>query len=216
MIGNILLGIGLLVIVCSYMRIILIYFKTRGIEHKDMNGFDIAKELTSSYDEINIVKARDVRNSKYHIKRKVIKLNNRDYDGNYLYSLAVSSCLAGYSLINLHKDKYFRSYSSIFAHIGYLDYSVVIGLLISLFTNTAGDAKIGLILLGIILIYQYFRIQIATVGHEGVVKPLKKLLSKHDYMNVEKVLQIFLSLNTISFIVTLIFMLREVLIIMNF
>lgn len=215
MIRDVLMLFGILLVVISYGRIVLIYFKSRNIEISDINGFDVAKEITSNYDEINIVKANDVRSSKYNIKRRVIRLSSKDYEENNIYSLAIAVILAGYSLINLNKDKYFKLYSSVFSNIGYISYSLIIGILISLFTNTVGDAKIGIVILGGILGYQYIRIQLFNMGYENVLDSVKKMLSRDKFSDVDEVLKVFLNFHTVSFIITLILMLREVLIIMN-
>lgn len=215
MIRDILMLFGILLLFISYGRIVLIYFKSRNIEVSDINGFDVAKEITTSYDEINIVKANDVKNSRYNVKRRVIRLSSKDYDGNNIYSLAIAAILAGYSLININKDKYFKFYSSIFSNIGYLSYSLIIGILVSLFTNTVGDAKIGLIILSIILLYQYIRIQSFTIGYENIIDSVKKMLSGDEFNSLDRVLKVFLNFHTMSFIITLIMMLREVLIIVN-
>ena len=55
MIKNILLIISITLIVISYLRIILIYLKNKNIKSKNLTGFDLAKEITSNYNEINIV-----------------------------------------------------------------------------------------------------------------------------------------------------------------
>ena len=64
MINSLLLLISILLIIISYMRIVLIYFKTKNIELRNMTGFDLAKELTSNYDEINIIESKELNISK--------------------------------------------------------------------------------------------------------------------------------------------------------
>ena len=105
MLIQLLLLISILIIIIAYFRIILIYFKTRKIEIDDINGFDIAKELTSNYDEINIVESNELNISKYNLKRKIIRLTKKDYEANNIFTLAKTSLLSGYSLINLDKNK---------------------------------------------------------------------------------------------------------------
>ena len=215
MIEDVLMLFGILMVIISYGKIILIYFKSRKIEIGDINGFDIAKEITFNYDEINVVKANDVRSSKYNIKRRVIRLSSKDYEENNIYSLAIVAILAGYSLININKDKYFKLYSSVFSNIGYISYSLIIGILVSLFTNTAGDAKIGLVILVVILLYQYIRIQSFTMGYENIIYSIKDKFSDSEFDIFYNVLKTFLNFHTMSFVITLIMMLREVLIIVN-
>jgi len=215
MIINGLLLISIVVIIISYLRIILIYFSTKNKRVEDVTGFDVAKELTSNYNEINIVESKEINISKYNLKRKIIRLTNKNYESNNIFTLSISSFLAGYSLINLNKDKNIQTLSNILPNIDYLNKSALIALLISIFTNKAGDVKIGIILLIIILIYQYLIVEINNTSKEEITKPLKKILSKKDYSLIETVQNSFLSLNKISFITTLVLIIREVLIIIN-
>lgn len=215
MIKNILILISIIIIVISYLRIILIYLKNRNIKSNSLTGFDLAKEITSNYDEINIVESKEINISKYNLKRRIIRLTNKNYESNNLFTLAITSCLSGYSLANINKDKYIELLSKILPSIDYLGKTSIIALIIAVMTNNAGDAKIGVFLLGIILIYQYIIIQINSVSNEYTKKELKKIVTKKELPKLEEILNSFLSLHTISFITTLILILREILIIMK-
>lgn len=215
MIKNILLILSISIIGISYLRIILIYFKTKNIKSKNFTGFDIAKEITSNYNEINIVESKEINISKYNLKRRIIRLTNKNYEENNLFTLAITSCLSGYSLSNINKDKYLQLLSNILPNIDYLGKTAILALILSIMTSTAGDAKIGIVLLGIILAYQYVLIIINTSSNEYTKEELKKIVSKKELSNIEEVLNSFLSLHTLSFITTLILILREILIIMN-
>ena len=65
------------------------------------------------------------------------------------------------------------------------------------------------------MIYQYILIQINTESYQYSKESLKKLISNEELAKVEKVYLSLLSLHTISFITTLILILREVLMIIN-
>lgn len=216
MIKNILLLISIIIIAISYLRIILIYLKTKNIKSKNLTGFDLAKEITSNYDEINIVESKEINISKYNLKRKIIRLTNKNYEGNNLFTLAITSCLSGYSLANINKDKYIELLGNILPSIDYLGKSSILTLIIAIMTNNAGDAKIAIILLGIILVYQYILILINSSSHEYTKKELKKIVSKKELTKIEEILNSFLMVHTISFITTLILIVREILIIMKF
>lgn len=210
---NALLLISIVAIAISYLRIILIYLNTKDKRVDNITGFDLAKELTSNYNEINIVESKEVNISKYNIKRRIIRFTRNNYEGNDIYTLSISALLAGYSLLNINKDKNLQLLGKILPSIDYLNKSSIIALLISLFTNKAGDAKIALIILIIILIYQYLINEINISSKEQTAKSLKKILKKDNYSLIEQVQNTFLTLNKISFITTLILIIREVLII---
>ena len=187
--NKVLLLISIILILISYTRIILIYLKTKNIKINDLSGFDLAKELTSNYDEINIVESNSINISKYNLKRRIIRFTNKDKNINFL--------------------------SNILPNIDYLNKSSCFSLIISLLTTSKGDAKITIILLLLILIYQYLINEINNNSIELTNKDLKKILSKENYTLVIKAQNIYLSLNKISFITTLILLLREILIIIN-
>ena len=215
MLNKLLLIISVILILFSYMRIILMYLKTKNIKLDDMTGFDLAKELTSNYDEINIVESREVSISKYNLKRRIIKLNYKDYTMNNIFTLTKSSLLTGYSLIALNKDKNIEILSKIFNNIDYLNKSSIVTILISCLVKAKGDAKIALILLSLILIYQYLINEININSKEQTKEQLKDLLEEKNYLLLETIQNSYLNLNKISFITTLILILRLVLIIIN-
>lgn len=215
MINNILLLISLILILIAYLRIILNNLKFKKTEVKNITSFDLAKELTSNYDEINIVETKDKIISKYNLKRNVIRLTAKDYSNSDIFTLAKTSLLAGYSLLNTNKDKYLTTLKNILPNIDYLNKTVPIALLISLFTNTKGDAKLAIIILLIILIYQYLINTININSKEETKNQLTKILKKDNYSKLEQVQNTYLFLNKISFITTLILLLRIVFIIIK-
>lgn len=215
MIKNLLLLLSIGILLISYTRIILNFLITKNKKIEELTGFDLAKEITSNYDEINIVQSKETYLSKYNLKRRIIRLTQKNYEANDIFTLSISSCLSGYSLANINKDKYLNLLSKILPNIDYLSKSSILTILISLFTNTVGDAKIGLILLGIILVYQYLIIQINAISNQYLEKPLKKIVPKKYLSQIKNVLNTLTSIHTISFITTLILMLREILIILN-
>lgn len=213
MINKILLIISIFLMLIAIFKIILNFLKTKNITIDNLTGFDLAKELTLNYDEINIVESNEVSISKYNLKRKIIRFTNKDYNSNDIFTLSKSSLLSGYSLANLNKDKNLTLLSNIFPSIDYLNKSSIISLIISILTNRKGDAKIAIIILLLILIYQYLINEINNTSIELAKKPLKKILSKQNYLLLQETQNSFMTLNKISFIVTLILLLREILII---
>lgn len=211
MINSLLLSISIILILMSYVRIILNFIKTKNIKNDTLTGFDIAKELTLNYDEINIVESREITISKYNLKRKIIRLTSKDYTSNDIFTLAKTSLLSGYALINTNKN--IDLLSKILPSIDYLNKSSLIALIISLLTKSIGDAKIAIVLLIIILFYQYLINEINITSKEETTNHLKKILSNKEYNLLSNVQDSYLFLNKISFITTLILILREILII---
>lgn len=216
MINILLLVISIMMVVFSYFRIVLIYIKTKKIKIDDVSGFDLAKEITSNYDEINIVESKEINISKYHLKRGIIRLTNNDYERNDIFTLAITACLSGYSLASVNKDKYLQFLSKILPSVDWIDKTSILAVIIVILTTNVGDAKIAIVLLTIILVYQYIMIEIASTSHHYVMEELDKYVNKSNLKRIEDVLKSFLSLRTISFVVTLILLLTNVLKILNY
>ena len=210
---NILLLVCVILLIIAFVRIMLIYFKTKNIKIEDVRGFDILKELTSNYDEINIVESNESVISKYNLKRRVIRLTSKDYNSNDLFTLGKVSFLASYSILKVNRDKNIDMISKVLPNIDYFNKSSFIALLISIFFNTKGDAKIAIILLSIILVYQYLINEINITSKDEIKKELESILKNKNFSLVEEVQNSFLFLNKISFITTLILILRAILII---
>ena len=212
---NLLLIISIILILVSYTRIILIYLSTKSINIDDMNGFYLAKELTLNYDEINIVESREINISKYNFKRRVIRLKSKDYNSNNIFNLSKITLLSGYSIINIANDKYPSLLGRVLPNIDYLNKSSLIALFISTLARTTKDAKISIILLIIILIYQYLINEINIMSKNETIKQLNTLLKTNHYNKILQVEDIYLFINKISFITTLILIFRNILIIIN-
>ena len=212
---NLLLIISIILILVSYTRIILIYLSTKSINIDDMNGFDLAKELTLKYDEINIVESKEINISKYNFKRRVIRLTTKDYNSNNIFNLSKITLLSGYSIINIANDKYLSLLGRVLPNIDYLNKSSLIALFISILARTTKDAKISIILLIIILIYQYLINEINIISKNETMKKLNSILKTNYYNKILQVEDIYLLINKISFITTLILIFRNILIIIN-
>lgn len=210
MIGNFLLLISIGIVIFSYLLIFIKYIVYKKKMFDDYSGFDAAKEVTANYDSINIVSSSDVIFSEYDIKRNVIRLNTKNYDSNSYFDVAVSSILAGYSLVNADNSSYFK-FKTIIRKIGYIGFVSLIGTILSCFISNVGDAKIGIVILGVLLIYQYMRYQVNIEANEFI----KEVLDKNIYDNIVNVINVVISFNKLSFIVMLMLIIRLVVIMLG-
>lgn len=208
--SNLLLGVSVLLVIFSYFMILVIYFVNKKRTINEYSGFDAAKEVTSNYDEINIVNSNDVIFSEYDIKRNVIRLNNKNYDSNSYFDIAISSILAGYSLVNMENKSYFK-FKSVIKKISYMGFVSLIGVILSYFINNTFDAKIGIIVLALLLFYQYMRY---LINIEANVK-ISEVLDSSFYEKIGKVISGIINFNKLSFIVLLILIIRLVVIILG-
>lgn len=189
---------GNLVGVVGYIIMVVDYIK--GSVDTGISGFDMAKSITSNYQDINIVLANNLYISKYYLKRRVIRLSRKDYSFCSTFSLFVVTFL---SCVSLLKNKYMERLEKIFPFVDYINKSSIIFIIISCFLYSKGDARIGIIIGMVILVIQYLYLQI--IGDVLVLVKDKKIKLK------EKMLQylehLYIS-NKLLFISSLILLLR--------
>ncbi len=195
-----LLGVGLGLVIVGYVVILALYFKYKGVDCK-VSSFDIAKDITNGYDNINIVLYHGYI-SGYYLKRKVLKLTDRLYNATDLYSLAVVSYL---SLVSLVNNKYLKWMERVIPVIHFIPKFFLITCISSCFLVSKGDAKIGIIIGVIVLFYQYFCLQIFNDGISLDIKMKNK-------KNIFNILYRMYKINILFFVSTLVFLLRFVVI----
>ncbi len=196
------LGIGL--IVFGYLRMFICYFLNRKDNMSDLTGFDIAREVSG--DDVHIVESQKTIISKYLIQRQVIHMTKEMYYGSDSFSLAMASYLASLSII---KNRYLVLIGRVLPFIDFVNKSSFIMLVISYFIHTVADARIGIILGGIITVYQYFCLQIFG----ECVDMLKEKQLLHE--NVFAILKKWYSIHVILFVSGLVFILRFVVILIG-
>ena len=79
-----LLILGVIFVCLGYGIYFVYYIKYHKKVIKDMNGFDMAKEITYDYDNINVVESQSFI-SRYFLKRRVIKLSSKIYSANEFF-----------------------------------------------------------------------------------------------------------------------------------
>ena len=210
MISNVLLNGSIVLVIFSYLLVLTKYFVYKKKKIDNYSGFDGAKEVTSNYEEINIVNSSDVIFSEYDAKRNVIRLNNRNYDGNSYFDVAISMILAGYSLVNNNNSSYFK-FKTIIKKINYLGFVSLIGVVLSCFVGNIGDAKLGIVFVLLLAVYQYMRYQIIFLANDEI----KEVIDKDVYDKVCSIINTIINFNKISFIVMLILLMRLVVIILG-
>lgn len=198
--------ISIALIIIGYLIFLLQYIINNNKKINSMTGFDLAKEITLDYDNINIVESIEIALSNYHLKRNVIRLTKKTYESNSLFSLIISAYLSCLSLVN---NKYINHLKKILPRIDYLNKSPIIMLILLYIINTITDAKIGTILGLIILIYQYYYLQITS---ESIAIAKKKKIIKREI--IEGLEKIYLS-NKLFFISTLTILLKFAIIIIK-
>lgn len=209
MISYILLIVSIIGVMFSYLILIINKVMVTKKHVDNYTGFDIAKEVTTNYDVINIVSSSDIVSSEYDIKRNIIRLNSKNYDGNSYLDIAVSALLAGISLVNNESSSYFK-FSSIFKKIRSISLVPLVMVILSYFISNIGDAKIGIILFSLLLVYQYMRYQIVVSANEFI----ENNLDKNIYDMIKNIIYGYINFYKVSFIVSLVMLLRLVVIIL--
>lgn len=205
-----LLILSIIMVIISYFILVVMRIKVMKKTVYSYTGFDVAKEVTANYDVINIVKSNDIISSEYDIKRNVIRLNSKNYEGNSYLDIVISSILSGFSLVNNESSNYFR-FSFLFNRIRSISFIPLIMVVLSCFISNIGDAKIALLLFLFLIIYLYMRYQIVV----GAVLVVSSNLNDDIYDKVKDMLGSYVSFYKISFIVSLVMILRLMVIIMG-
>lgn len=202
MLGNIVLGIGIILTIFLYFSLVICYIVNRN-SCGNVTGSELGLKILDNEYSINLIKSKESIFSKYSIKRRMVKLSSNTYDSNNYFSLAISSLLAGYSIIT---NKLLDFIGKIFKEIKFVSFSSVVVVVASGFTRSVGDAKICMVVLVLIAIYQYILNNIN-------VEAIEKIDSKDEKIN--KILKLFTITTMMSFIITLTQILRLVIIILE-
>ena len=212
MLRDILLIIAIILTIYIYIKILFKKIINNKCINK-YNGFDLAKEVTSNYNEINVIESKDAYINIYNIKRRIVKLTYKTYNAKDYFNLAISSIMAGYYTINVNKDKYLKYYSYIIKKINYLPKIPIIAIFISLLTSTIRDSKFSIAILIILGLFQYMLININMSAVENIKGKLNKLLSDEEYNNIIDIINVIIKSHIQSILVILILILRLALII---
>ena len=207
MFGNLLLLFGIFILIFTYGKVLFYYFRYGNVFIQKLDGFEIAKRATQDYDDINIVEAKNILISYYDSKRSVIRLTSRVYFGHDVFCLGIAYVLACYSQFyqrkNFFKPNFFR--------VSWCSLTMVFGFLLSFFTYTVFDARIGCVVLFLLLIIQYFHFVID--GFENTSRDI--CFDKEDMDKIRMVKQEILFLSKMSFVGNLVFLMREIVIMLN-
>lgn len=173
-----LLIFSFILVIISYLFLTISWFINRKRKFDDYTGFDASKDVIVNDDSINIVNSSSIVFSEYDIKRNVVRLNNKNYEGNSYFDIGISAILSGYSLVNDDNKKYFK-FSFIFNKIKCISFCSLFMLVLSCFINNIGDARIGIIFFCLLLIYQYMRYLIIVSSNDVIKNNLREdVLSK--------------------------------------
>ena len=143
---NILLYISIGLVVLGYILYFILILFGRIKEVSNIEGFDVAKDMISEYNNINIIESKSYF-TLYNIKRKVIKLSTKCYYGKDLSSISLSLIEAAISVVDNNKNKYINILRSIFNNLKLLYLFPIISLFISSSSFYVSDAKVSIIFL---------------------------------------------------------------------
>ena len=205
MLSNILLIILVCLVSSSYLILLINWITNKNNKIDNYNGFDIAKEITSNYDEINIVSCNGLF-SFYDVKRNVIRLNNKNYDGNSFIDISIGAMLAGISLVNSDNRNKF-----IFKRVRVISLASLIMMFLSFLVNSIGDARIMMIITFVCLLYLFMRYQMVS----GAVSLIECNMDKNIYSKIKSIVMGYVNFYKISFISLLVVLVRLVVIMLG-
>ena len=205
MLSNILLIILVCLVGSSYLILLINWITNKNNKIDNYNGFDIAKEITSNYDEINIVSCNGLF-SFYDVKRNVIRLNDKNYDGNSFVDISIGAMLAGISLVNSDNRNKF-----IFKRVRVISLASLIMMFLSFLVNSIGDARIMMVITFGCLLYLFMRYQMVS----GAVSLIECNMDKNIYSKIKSIIMGYVNFYKISFISLLVVLVRLVVIMLG-
>jgi len=202
LISYILLVVIVSLIILGYLGILISFIKNSK-KNGNESGMDVAFNILSDDSAIKLVKGGNDYFSSYNISRKMIRLASNTYDGYGLLSRSIASFLAGCAVL---KSKYFNILVKCgIRKIKIISFSSIIVLLVSIFVSNSFDAKIGILILALVGVYQYILNEI----YMGVISEVKM------DSEVLMCLSFYEKISKLFFITTLIAILRMVIIILG-
>lgn len=146
--SNILLIISIVLTLLCY---ILIFISSLTSKNGQETASEAVIRLTKDDNGLRLVESKDNLLNKYQLKRKIIKLKEKTYSSKSYFSLSIAYLLSGYSKL---KESSLEYLSKVIPYFYYLSFTPIISLIIALVIKTSMDAKIGIVLFVLILIYQ--------------------------------------------------------------
>lgn len=170
--SNILLIISIILTLICY---ILIFISSLTSKNGSETAYEAVIRLTKEDNGLRLVESKDNILNKYQLKRKIIKLKEKTYSSKSYFSLSLAYLLSGYSKL---KESSLEYLSKVIPYFYYLSFTPIISLVITLVIKTSMDAKIGIIIFIIILIYQNILSNLNTKAID-LVKDDNKYITKY-------------------------------------
>lgn len=184
---NILLYISIGLVLFGYILYFLLVLFGRVKVVSKVEGFDIAKDIISEYNNINIIESKSYF-TLYNIKRRVIKLSTKCYYGKDLSSIVLSLIEAGISVVDNNKNKYINFLRNIFNNLKLLYIFPIISLFISSSSFYVSDAKVSIVFLLIFTFIMYILLDIKGEAFSWINDNLEKI-KEINKDNKEKVIR---------------------------
>ena len=201
MISKLLLIVSLTLTIIPYILLLITYISSK--KEKKITASENILKILENDSSINFIENKESIFSHYNIKRKIIKLSSKTYDSRTIFSLAVSSLLAGFSLIN---NKLINYLSYIINKLKIITILPIIAIILSIYVHTIADAKIAMFIIIILAVIEYIINYLITLAINNI-----NIKDK----DISKILNIFILNTKIYFIAVLIQILRLFLIILN-
>lgn len=162
-------------IVLTLICYIIIFISSLTSKNGSETAYEAVIRLTKEDNGLRLVESKDNILNKYQLKRKIIKLKEKTYSSKSYFSLSIAYLLSGYSKL---KESSLEYLSKVIPYFYYLSFTPIISLVITLVIKTSMDAKIGIIIFIIILIYQNILSNLNTKAID-LVKDDNKYITKY-------------------------------------
>ena len=185
--------LALIIPLIAQIYINVSYKKYKGIENKKkLTGFDVARKILdkNGLNDIYIVETKGNLTDHYDPTRKIVRLSSEIYHGDSIASIAVAAHECGHAIQDKDGYLFMRIRSFIFPIVSFGTKFAYIVLLIGLIANLMNVIWLGIILVGLGLLFQIVTLPVEFDASKRALKELEANIGvpSEDYAGTKSML----------------------------
>lgn len=159
---------------------------------KGLTGFEVARKILDSHglEQIHIVEVRGNLSDHYDPNRKVIRLSHNVFHGDSVSSISIAAHECGHAIQDKDNYTFMKIRSLIFPIINIATNVSYILILIGLFTSVFNVIELGIIIIGLGLIFQLVTLPVEFNASKRAKEELNKIgVDSDEEYGITKVLR---------------------------
>ena len=185
--------LALIIPLIAQLYISVSYKKYNGIENKKkLTGLDVARKILdrNGLNDIYIVETRGNLTDHYDPRRKIVRLSSEVYHGNSIASIAVAAHECGHAIQDKDGYLFMRLRSLIFPIVSFGTKFAYVVLVIGLIANLMKVIWLGIILVGLGLLFQVITLPVELDASKRALNELENNIGipNEDYNGTKSML----------------------------